>query len=205
MTVQDIDKYEAFAKAYADPTSPGYNNAKKTYKYLHPEVTDDSAKKLGSKFLKDPRVQAHVVEYRQRMRIVAGKTHEEYLAFGWKLMERMADAVIDDPKLASGLAKVFETVGKAGGFLITKVEDMTPLERKIPLSPDEAITRLEERLLRAKRMNEPNPLPQITAAPAPVPAEAEEVEYETLPTHPAPDDSRSIEDAPAAGGPLHEG
>lgn len=201
----DIDKYEAFAKAYADPTSPGYNNAKATYKYLHPDVTDDSAKKLGSRMLKDERVQAHIVEYRQRMRIVAGKTHEEYLAFGWKLMESMAAKVIDQPKLASGLAKVFETVGKAGGFLIMKSEDMTPIERKVALSPDEALTRLEERVMRAKKMNEPNPVPQIAASTtATVPAAAEEVEYETLPTHPAADDSE-LTDAPVAGSPVHEG
>lgn len=194
----DVDQFEQFAKAYGDPTSPTYNNAKATYKYLNPDVTDDSAKKAGSRMLKDTRVQQHLVEYRRRSRTLGAKTHEDYLIFGWELMEKMAEKVIEEPKLAAGLAKIFETVGKAGGFLILKHEDMTPLERKAPISSAEAQTLLEARLERFKKLNEPNPLPQAITAVATVPAETiDEPDHTILPrddeSHEAPHDA------------LHEG
>jgi hypothetical protein len=194
----DVDQFEQFAKAYGDPTSPTYNNAKATYKYLNPDVTDDSAKKAGSRMLKDERVRKHLVDFRRKAGALAAKTHEDYLLYGWQMMEEMRSLMVADAKYAGALAKLFETVGKGHGYLVTKSEDLTPLERKAPISPAEAQTLLETRLARFKKLNQPNPLPAVAAvAVATVPADDVEPEHTILPRddepHEAPNDA------------LHEG
>lgn len=197
---ESVDQFEQFAKAYGDPTSPTYNNAKATYKFLHPEVTDDSAKKAGSRMLKDGRVRQHLVDYRRKMGVLAAKSHEDYLVWGWGTLDEMKSLMVTDAKYAGALAKLFETMGKAHGYLVTKTEDLTPLERKAPISPAEAQTLLEQRLERFKKINEPNPLPRaITAVTEGVPAPTadEEPDHTILP--------RDDESHEAADHAVHEG
>jgi hypothetical protein len=198
-----VDQYEQFAKAYGDPTLPTYNNATETYHFLNPHVTRDSAKKAGSRMLKDERVRAHLVAYRRRSQTLAAKSPEDYLIFGWEAMQKLEALMMTDAKYATGLAKMYETVGKAGGYIINRTEDMTPLERKAPISPAEARTLLEARMeastSRFDRINQPLPLPGATTTLIPaVPAVAdEEIPHTILPRDDEPNEA--ADDAVHAG------
>lgn len=158
----EVNIFEQFAKAYADRTSPTYNNAKRTYLLLHPDVSEKNAGQMGSRMLNDERTVAFVEQFRKTSLLASSLTHEDFLVFGWETLKEAATLLKGDPKALGGFAKLYGEVGKAGGFMTTKTEDMTPIERKIP-SATEAHTLLEERLERYKRIDKANPLPQVTA------------------------------------------
>ena len=161
--MSEVNIYERFAKAYADRTSPTYNNAKRTYLACYPDASEANAGRMGSRMLKDERTISAVESFRKTSLLAASLTHDDFLAFGWRVLKRSAKLLAADPKALGGFAKLYDAVGKAGGFMVTKTEDLTPLERKAPISAVEAKTLLEARLERLHRIDRPNPLPRVLA------------------------------------------
>lgn len=154
-----VDPYDIFVRAYFDPTSETYSNAKRSYALAYPTAAESTCQVNGSKLLRKPEVEAKRDAFLEAMRQRAALTGDEFLVRTWSVFNDLAERAKTDPRYASALPKLAEVVGKAGAFLITKTEDMTPPERKFPGGPDAILANAAAIMERMKRLNVPNPLP----------------------------------------------
>jgi hypothetical protein len=147
---------EAFAVAYADPTSGTYGIIRDSVRSVAPEYQPGSCNSVGARWLKNPIVLDKIDEIRRSSRAMAALTPGEYVKRALEMTEKL---IARDGRGDAGAAsKFFELAGKAAGLLVQKTEDMTPLERKFPTA-EYSMDQLESLLGRMRALQESNPLP----------------------------------------------
>jgi len=172
----DVDKYEQFAVAYGgEPSSPTYKNATKSYQLVFPEASVASARRGGSRYLKDPHVKAAMRKFQDASLMLAAHTTDELITRSFKREDELFKEALltGDSRFAVAASRYMEMGMKAAGMFIIRTEDITPGDRKFPLGKDDLKQVLKEHLARMDRLDQPNPMPRSPEATARVIPEAE--------------------------------
>jgi hypothetical protein len=177
---------EAFARAYFTP-GPTFQNATASYKLVFPDASDLSAKRSGLRLLQHPEVQKIAAELREDAFTAGALTLPEFITWGWETLKELREMSKGDPKYTTAIPNLYDRVGRAAGFMVQRVEDMTPPERRVGIGSAELIAATKEALARFERLNEPNPMPQLKATIA------QDADYEITDA----DDSDGTEEAEA--------
>lgn len=186
-----------FAEFYAgDPTSGTFRDAAASLRAVFAEegrmLKPASARRMAIRYLAKDEVIAEIDKIQTTARVVTGMAGPEFVE---RCLEREAALVSRGGRGDSAAAaKYMELAGKALGVLITKVEDVTPPERRLAATP-EGFQKLIDAGERLRRLQSPNPLPEVTAKVSDGPVVADltpDVEFEDITdTAPAPPTSNA--------------
>lgn len=160
-----VDKKRlAFARAVADPTSPTFGNATRSYlAAVNPNVDEASATRGGVRYMGDDVVKREILRLGQQTRTVAALTPADYIEGCLDAEKMLLNLVKEgDARAAMAAAKYRELAGRAGGLILNRVVDATPTEKKrqdvraILGEMRKAVATMEE-------IDKPNPLPQLAS------------------------------------------
>lgn len=172
---------KAFAIAYETP-GPTFHNATESYiQAVEPEANREAASRGGSRYLRDPAVQAQITQSARAVESYSGMTKEQYVAHCLDMEARMVALAEDGGRgAAMAAARYVEQAGKALGFFVKVIRDETP-NRGIPLprTRDE-MAQLHRGIGLMLELSEPNPLPPGQQLAAATVATEDEADYEVV-------------------------
>jgi len=155
-------RLRSFALAFADPTSPTYQNAVDSYIFAF-ALTEDEIKTQGLQAISRrahraryaPAVVKAILGVQEKIQSAVGLSLPEYMAL---LLEReRLFARRGIPGDAAASARLLQYVGRAAGHLMDK--PVVPENPRPLLSGEEIANALIEAAGRLQRLRLPNPLP----------------------------------------------
>lgn len=158
----------AFARAYGDPSSPTFNDVEGSYMAANPDASPKSARTSGYRLLReDPLVQETLAEMAAVNKTISGGNEglEEYVDRLHRYQEMFANR--GEKGDSGAVSRLMELEGKARGYFITKVEDLTPPERRGIQTHEQKmqlLQRAETVVNNMRALQGGNPLPKAISA-----------------------------------------
>lgn len=158
------------AHAWADPTSPTYQKKQESYWTAYPIPLElqqepkkrETARRAFYKLLEKQAFRDEIERIRLQIRGSAGFTKEDYFQLLLKREELFATR--GGKGDAQAAAATLKLIGQTAGLLIQKVEDVTPPERKRPMTGEQLVDSLLEAAERMRRLRDPVARPALPAA-----------------------------------------